>query len=329
MDIQEVLRDQDGVISRRQVLACGESDVDIERRIRRREWARVHLGVFVDHTGPLSWPQRAWAAVLFYWPAALTSSSALRAAGLTRHDKESDPVAVVVAGHRRVDPTDGIIVTRHAGYDAVVMGNKSPPRATIEHAALTLAAGAATEDDAVAVLSDVCQSRRTSAARLLQELRTMPRLPHRRLLLTILEDVAAGAYSAFERRYLTRVERPHGLPTAARQRRVRPGKTAAYRDVDYLKFRTVIELDGRLGHDGAADKWADLDRDIDSLLAGDLTIRAGWGQVLQPCRLAAVVARILSNRGWIDGSRACGPDCPLNEGGSPAPGAGDPPLSTA
>ena len=42
---------------------------------------------------------------------------------------------------------------------------------------------------------------------------------------------ASGAYSALERRYLVRVERPHGLPTGARQRRVPDGwRTTYFRD---------------------------------------------------------------------------------------------------
>ena len=67
---------QDGVINRRQALAAGLTDPDIRRRLRRREWARVHPGVYVDHTGPLSWRrERAWAAVLYAEPAARCGAS--------------------------------------------------------------------------------------------------------------------------------------------------------------------------------------------------------------------------------------------------------------
>jgi len=84
----------------------------------------------------------------------------------------------------------------------------------------------------------------------------------------------------------------------------------------------------RLGHEWNADRWADLDRDIDSAVAGDLTLRVGWRQVLDPCRMAAAVARVLLARGWAGQPRGCRPGCPVNDvGGSPAPGAGDPPLS--
>ena len=52
------------MIVRRQAIAAGLTSDDVARLIRRREWARVHPGVYVDHTGPLPWSQRAWAAVL-------------------------------------------------------------------------------------------------------------------------------------------------------------------------------------------------------------------------------------------------------------------------
>ena len=82
------------------------------------------------------------------------------------------------------------------------------------------------------------------------------------MLRRILSDVVVGAYSVLEREYLNRVERPHRLPTGSRQRRVRSGRAAAYRDIEYVAENTVVELDGRLGHELARDRWDDLDRDV-------------------------------------------------------------------
>jgi hypothetical protein len=65
MDEVRMLLDlQDGVITRQQALAAGLSEVMIARLVRRREWVPVHRAVYVNHTGPLTWRQRAWAAVL-------------------------------------------------------------------------------------------------------------------------------------------------------------------------------------------------------------------------------------------------------------------------
>ncbi len=72
------------------------------------------------------------------------------------------------------------------------------------------------------------------------------RLTHRRLLANVLGDVAAGAQSALEIEYLRDVERAHGLPDGERQQP--SGRT--WQDVRYRRFSTIVELDGRLGHEG-------------------------------------------------------------------------------
>ena len=66
----ELLARQDGVVSRQQLLSLGAARHDVERWLRRRDLTRVHPGVYVDHTGPLGWHQRAWAACLLHPPAA-------------------------------------------------------------------------------------------------------------------------------------------------------------------------------------------------------------------------------------------------------------------
>lgn len=331
--VAELLRDQDGVISRRQVLGCGGDDDLIERMLRRREWARVHPGVYVAHTGPPSWLQRAWAATLYYWPAALCHDSAFqvgRAPGSPLPNADT-PIHIAIDARRRQAARPGVRVHRTRGLASRVQPNRRPPRLRFEDAVLDVASDAQDDARAVAVVADACQSRRTTPRRLVDSLRDRPKLPRRAFLLPLLEDVACGAYSVLEHRYLTRVERPHGLPTGARQRRVKPGRTAAYRDVEYGGLATVVELDGRLGHELQNDRWDDLDRDLESAVAGDVTVRLGWRHVLQPCRVAAVVGRLLRARGWAGELRSCGPGCAVRgvRGTSSAAGAGDPPRTAA
>jgi hypothetical protein len=322
--VSELLRAQDGVVSRRQLLALEVTDSEIERKLRRREWARVHGGVYVEHTGPLTWPQRAWAAVLFYAPAALAGSSALRAANIRGHHQADDaPLRICVEAGRTVRSRPDIFVERLAHWESWTQTHLSPPRQRLEHALVYTASAKVREDEAVALLADAVQQGRTTPGRLVAALEEHSRLRHRRLLLEILRDVDAGAYSVLERHYLVRVERPHGLPTAERQRRVKQGRSPAFRDVDYIELGTSVELDGRIGHEEAADRWADLDRDLAAVVAGDLTLRAGWGQVLEPCRLAEVLGRILLERGPVPTLRGCCEGCPVNAAISPAPGAGE------
>lgn len=331
MDLRDLLATQAGVVARRQVLAAGGSDSDIARLLRRRELSRVLEGVYADHTGPLTADQRAWSAVLFYWPAALCHRSALGHDGLTGRRTLRDTIHVAVDQSRRVSRTPGIRVHRITGLDRLVLANLSPPRVRIEHAVLQVASDAPTERAAVAVLADVCRTRRTTPGRLADQLATLPNLRHRRVLHAILADVATGAHSVLERMYLARVERAHGLPAARRQRRVHSARGPAYRDVEYLDHALIVELDGRLGHEEALDRWADLDRDIASAAGDGLTLRIGFGQVLEPCRVADALARVLAARGWTGTPTSCGSQCSMTggRGASHAPGEGDPPLPAA
>jgi len=313
-DLDALLRDQDGVVARFQVFAFGLDRDFIRRRLRRREWVQLHRCVYVNHTGPPTWRQRAWAAVLHHWPAALADESALIAHGLRPEEppgmpSDSRPVHVAIDQTRRAAKTEGIRLRRVVHLNRYVHAHLSPPRMHLEDALVGTASRQGTREAAIACLADGCQSRRTTPRRVADALRRHTRLPRRRFLLEVIEDVAGGVYSVLEHQYLTRVERPHGLPTAKRQRRVRPGRSAAYRDVDYRHIGLVVELDGRLGHELALDRWDDLDRDIDSLVAGDTTVRVGWGQVLNPCRLALALARIMKALGWRGNPRPCGPGC--------------------
>ena len=305
--IEEHLSRQERVISRAQVIASEGTDNDIDRLVRRREWACVFRGVYVDHTRPLTWRQRAWAAVLYHQPAALAGASALRAAGLDI-GSEGAPIELVVARPRRVVDPPGVVTGQVGDYEGVVQAHLGPPRVRVEPAALQAASRTRTEDAAVAVLGNVVQKRRTTAQRLLTALDAQPRLKQRRLLAEVLADVAAGTNSALERRYLRDVEQAHGLPEGRRQARAVSGGRTAYRDVHYDREAMLVELDGRIGHDAAEDRWDDLDRDVDAAVDGSLTVRAGWRQVLSACRLATAVGVILRARGWEGHLQLC-PRC--------------------
>jgi len=59
---------QDGVVTRRDILAAGGADNDIVTLLRRRELVAVHPGVYVTHSGRLTRNQRHWANVRRDWP---------------------------------------------------------------------------------------------------------------------------------------------------------------------------------------------------------------------------------------------------------------------
>lgn len=313
---EELLLHQDGVIARHQALQAGWSPTAIKRKIRRREWTPVHPGVYVNHTGPLTWPQRAWAAVLVCWPAALDGWSALRAhEGPGRRGAEdSDPIRVLVGNDRRISGPEGVVPRRSRRFAEAVQWNLSPPRMRYDDTILDLADTAAGDVAAVAVLADACGGRRTTAERLRARMDALPRMHRRDWLAGVLADVAAGTCSVLEHGYLTLVERPHGLPRGLRQAAAADTRgRRMFRDVVYggrhPRWRQIVELDGRLHHDSAAARDRDLERDLDAAFQQEDTVRLGYGQVFdRPCSTAVKLAALLGSRGWRGRPHPC-PNC--------------------
>lgn len=307
MWLERTLADQAGVVSHAQLKEAGHSHGDIERKLRRKELRRVHPRVYVDHTGPMTWRQRAWAAVLYAEPAALCWTS------LTEPPKDDGgPIHVAIDRSRKLRPRDGIVIHRVVGLDKRRFPDK-PPRLRIEDNALMMTHEADDEIDVVAILADVVGRRGVTARSLARALERFPRLRRRRWIGALLEDLAEGTCSVLEYAYLTKVERAHGLPRADRQvpRRTADGKEL--RDVEYRGFGLVVELDGRLGHAVWRALGRDADRDLDDLaLGGKETARLRWKQVFgDPCRTAERIALILRRHGWDGTPTRCGPSCQL------------------
>jgi len=293
---------QAGTLSRRQLLERGATDADLRRWVRRRELARVYTGVYVNHTGPLTWVNRAWAAVLFHWPAALTHESVVNRAG--------DVIHVAIDVERTHTPVPRVRVHRLVGFDERVQWHLGPPRVRLEDALLSMCSRAADRVDALALVSDACRRRVTTPARLAAELTRRRHVTHRRWLLEVLEEAADGVQSLLESSYRRRVERAHGLPRPDRQFHERTLDGVVHRDVRYARFGVLIELDGRLGHELNHDKWNDQDRGLLAATTELLTLRLGWRHIEStPCRTADRVAQVLRTRGWRGTPRRCGHNC--------------------
>ncbi len=297
-------RVQDGVVSRRQLRELGARDHDIVRLVRRRDLVAVHPGVYVFHTGELTWVQRAWVAVLACWPAALSHQSALP-------KPSSDGLIHVAIDHRRsVRAPARVVVHRMADFDQRTNWMLSPPRVRLEHTAVDVAMTKASVADMFRVLADACQTRETTAGAILEALTSRRRVADRSLLVELLGDLATGACSVLEREYL-RLERAHGLPDARRQRADRLAGRTVHRDAPYADYGVKVELDGMAFHDNAAARDSDAERDLDTLVADDsITARLTYGQVFdRGCETIAKVAALLRRRGWPGPLVRC-PDCP-------------------
>ena len=323
---------QCGVISRRQAEAAGLAPHDVRRLIRRRDLTPLFPGVYVDHTGDPTWVQRAWAGVLFCAAydsrrrrgdprdddigAALCGASALRAADGPGRGEDGGPIFVAVARDRRVLAPTGITLVRTFGLKDRVLWNVGPPRMRYDEAALDVALATAGELDAIGAVARAVQSRHTSAVRMQEALARRARAPRRDFLQSVLADVARGTCSVLEHAYVTRVERPHGLPTGQLQVRVASASGIVYRDVavgEQQGGQALVELDGRLFHDTAEQRDRDFERDLDAAVGGRGTVRLTWGQVVdRPCRTAAKLSAVFERVG-LPGGRPCGRGCGWSE----------------
>lgn len=283
---------QSGVLSRRQLSDLGVGHHVIDRLVDEGVLHRLTPGI-VSHGPSVGWEGRAWAGVLLGGPHAVVGLQA--AAHLWGIAKEApDEVAIFAPVARSFRPGWRFIKAERQGV-------REPTRTRLEETLLDLCSEA-DADRITALLADAISARRTTAKRLLTFIAQRPTLPHRALVREILGDVSIGAHSALERRFLVDVERPHHLPTAARQAHAHHNHRS---DALYEQFALLVELDSKAYHSGGA-AFSDMTRDNAHALLGITTLRLGWQQVTaQPCETARMIGGYLMSRGWEGPIQPC------------------------
>ncbi len=283
---------QGGVLSTAQVAGHGLPKESVARLVRQGHWQRLDRSIYLTAAGEPDWTAQAWAGVLLGGSQArLGGSAAGHLHGLVQEAPR--PITVLV-------PAEQITRTRYPWrFQRESPGVRdrrtpgSPPRTTVEDTVLDLC-DEGSPGEAVDVATRAVQSRRTTPAQLRYSLRGRQRFRHRALLNDLLVDVATGAETPLELRYLRDVERPHGLPEADRQDPSRSFR----RDVVYSRYRLVVELDGRLGHEGMG-RFRDMWRDNITTVDGERTLRYGFGDVAQrSCLVGFQVGSVLRQQGW-------------------------------
>jgi hypothetical protein len=308
--LQRLAKPQSGVFSRAQAGELGWGDDDVAAQVAAERWRRVHPGVYYLSNGPLTREAARWAALLWAGPgAALGYTSAAECVGLAPAGSPTDPVTVVIPWERRARSCPGVIVRRRRHLEHHVRRG-SPPTTRIEHTVLDLASDARSVRDAVGWITRAYQRKLTTPARLELALNSRVRLRRRRLLLALITTVSPDAESPLEHEYDLRVARAHGLPPAQKQHRELAGGRGVRRDRDYGEYGTVVELDGRAGHEDAWDTFRDMDRDNSTEEDGKATLRYGAVDVFgRPCAVARQVGVLLRRGGWGGQLIRCGPHC--------------------
>ena len=296
---------QAGVVTREQAAAHDVSHRVVERLVAEGHWQRLEPGLFLTHDGDPTFAAMAWAGTLLGGDGARVGElAAARLHGLS--DVDPTIIRVLVPHTRRPASRAGweFVRERHGSRSPRTVG--TPPRTTVEDTVLDLCAKGR-QEDAVGWVTLAVERRRTTPKRLLVALEARARHPRRRLVEDLVSDARLGAHSPIEVTYLRDVERAHGLSAIVKRQLPSRDRTAR-RDVWYVDFGVVVELDGRLGHTELG-RFRDMDRDNVAGLDGLLTLRFGHVDLYgRPCRVAGQVARALTLRGWTGLPTRC-PRC--------------------
>lgn len=307
---RELVDLQSGVISRQQAIRGGMDPDVIHRLLASGRWQRLQPGSYAVFTGPPPREATLWAALHRAGPDAVLSH--LTAAELFRlTDRPSSLIHVTIPESRHIGHIPGVVVHRSIRVLQTRHPTLLPPRTRIEQTVLDLVQGAATVDDAFNWACSACQRGLTTAERLSRSMHGRKKLRWRAELSSALTDIADGAHSLLEYRYIHRVEQPHALPRAERQVQVIRGTRYSYLDNDYGAYRVCVELDGRIAHPDHR-RWLDNHRANAVAAEGRVTLRYNWADVSwRYCATARQVARALHQNGWPGPLRPCGPACAL------------------
>lgn len=292
---------QAGLVTRAQAVAGGISIESVRWALASGRWLVLHPGVYLTTPGRDDWEVRTVAILLSVGGrVALAGPSARFAWGLERREPET--ARLIIPASRRAPVRGGLAVTRTRHFDERVHRTAWPHRTTVEHSVLDVERHEPA-DRMLALVSRACQQGLTSESRLAEALASRAGHPHGALLLECLADVGSGAESAAEIRYIRDVERAHGLPAATRQAVLGHSRRC---DNLYENQQLVLEVDGRLGHEGWSGRVRDGIRDRAAAREGRLTVRGYWTDVAcTPCAFADEVGSLLQLRGWRGSPLPC------------------------
>lgn len=310
MHLGELLDLQAGVLSRQQAVGAGLPLTVIDNRLRSGRWQRLQQGVYATFTGPPSREAVLWAALLRAGPiAALSHRTAAELHGLTA--ERSSLIHITLPMTQRIAPFKGATLHHSRALIRDIQPIGSPPRTSVEDTAVDLTQVSETFDDAFGWLCRAVGRKLTTPDRLRVALRARSRVRWRADLSAALGDVSCGVHSPLELRYVTKVERAHGLPSARRQACVLVGGKRRYLDNLYEEAKLAVELDGLAAHP-PEQRWADARRDNEIAGLGIMTLHYTWRDVdAGACLTAGQVAALLTMRGSEVRLCRCGPACSL------------------
>jgi very-short-patch-repair endonuclease len=302
---------QADAIARRQSAMASINPETMRNRVRSGRWQRLQRGVYATFSGDPARETLLWAALLRAGPGAVLShQTAAERHGLI--DEPSSVIVITVPASRSPARTkiSGVVIHRSDAILRTQHPAMLPPCTRVEDTVLDLIQVAPSFDDAYAWICRAIGRRRTTADRIALAMADRKKMRWRREIAAALGDAQGGALSVLEYRYVHRVERPHGLPVAHRQARIRQRSGNRYLDNLYEPYGVCVELDGTAAHP-ADEQWRDKRRDNANTVQGIVTLRFGFPDLGDlRCETAADVATVLRRHGWVGSPHPCSrPGC--------------------
>lgn len=317
VDVRELLSARNRVLSRAECLRQGIKSPAIQRKVRGERWQRLHRGVYALCSGEPDRLVQLWAALLRAGDGAVFSHhTAAEIHGFLGRPSPIIHITVPLGRHpARWSQIPGVVIHR-SGLLELARHPGSVPCTRVEDTVLDLIAVSGSFDAKFDWICRAVGKRLTTPGRLLESLGKRTRLPGRRDVELMLGYAAEGIMSWLELEWVTGVERPHGLPAARRQVRVRQGTGNRYIDNLYEDYRVCVELDGRAAHpeseqrrDNARDRWNLVHEKIVTMRfrVPDLSDQQ------HKCAAAADVVSVLNDRGGSPVGFPCGVGCPVGK----------------
>ncbi len=289
---EELARDSDGVLSRRQLRDLGLTAAQVRTEVRARRWRRHGRHTVAVHTGELD--QRAqWRSDLYEVgaDAALDGVTALIAAGLTGYDEELTHVSVSKGSRpRRPEGVEVHETRRRTPGDVMGAGI---PRTRAAVATLRGALWERSDRQAALIVVLAVQQRLTAGAAVRDGLDGVQRHERRGFLRLIARDVVDGAQALGELDF-ARFCREWGLPEPERQKVRRGRRGRVYLDVFWAGSRLVVEIEG-IHHGSGETQIADALRQNAISIRRDTVLRIPLlGLRVAPDEFMAQVAEALA-----------------------------------
>jgi hypothetical protein len=192
-ELQELIRDQHGMLARRQLTTLGVGWDHVDHQIAAHRWAEWTPRVISTFTGELTRAQRLWLAVLHAGPRSMLGGlTAAEHQGL--RGWERDDVTVLVDDELSFEPVDGIHFFRSRRPFPLLRSRKPGlPRCQLEPAVLLWAGDNAQIRPAHGVIAATVQQRLTTPERLAEWVEKLHPLRRAKSLRRTIWDIAGGA----------------------------------------------------------------------------------------------------------------------------------------